>query len=110
MQAVQFEDFLKLHLVVGTILSCEAVEGSSKLYKLQVNLGSYGERLILAGVANRFKKEDLIGNQAIFVANLPPRQIMGLTSEGMMLIAKDSDGNMQTVRPAMAVKDGARLS
>ncbi len=88
---IGIEDFAKVQLVVGTILSCEPVKGSEKLYKLQVDLGKLGMRQILSGVAQRLKPEDLIGKQEVFVANLKPRKMMGLESHGMMLLADNGE-------------------
>ena len=109
MENIGFEDFTKLHLVVGKILSCDPVEDSEKLYKLSVDLGDYGQRQVLAGVAKFFAPEALIGKQGVYVANLEPRKIMGLESQGMMLFAKDSDG-LEMITVSGDVKNGTRVS
>jgi len=106
---IVIDDVAKVHLVVGEIKSCEPVEGSSKLYKMSVDCGGYGQRQILAGVQQFFKPEDLIGKQGVYVANLKPRKMMGLESQGMMLFAKDGDGmKMATVDGGVA--NGTRLA
>ena len=109
LENIKIDDFVKVHLVVGEILSCDEVEGSNKLYKLSVDLGEYGKRQVLAGVKKYFKLEDLIGKQGIYVANLAPRKILGLESQGMMLFSKDDKG-MHIVTVGTPSKNGTRLS
>ena len=109
-QVIVIDDFTKNHLVVGTVLACEPVSGSSKLLKLSVDLGGYGMRQVLSGVAMYFKPEDLIGKQGVYVANLAPRKMMGLESHGMMLFAGDSKGSFQMVTVGAAVENGTRVS
>lgn len=87
---ISVNDFLKLELKIGTILEAEEVEGSEKLIKLMVDIGEAKPRQILAGVKEWYKPEDLVGKQVVIVANLKPKVMMGLESEGMMLAA-DSD-------------------
>jgi methionyl-tRNA synthetase len=86
------DDVAKLHLVVGTITECTPVPNSDKLLCLKVDAGSYGQRQILSGVAKDLKPEELVGRQGVFVANLKPRKMAGMLSEGMMLYAYDKDG------------------
>lgn len=107
---ITIHDFIKVELVAGTITSCENVEGSDKLYKLSVELGSYGTRQILSGVRKNLTPEQLIGKQGVVVANLPPRKMVGLMSEGMMLFAKDDQGAFELVTTSGPVADGTRLS
>lgn len=107
---ISIDDFAKCHLVVGTVLSCEEVKGSDKLYKLQVDLGSYGKRQIFSGVRMHFAQEELLGKQAVFVANLPPRKMMGQESQGMMLVAKQADDKCRLVTVDKAVENGSRLT
>ena len=97
-------------MIVGTILECEPVKGSDKLYKLSVDMGKLGKKQVLAGVAKFFKPEDLIGKQGAYVQNLKPRKLMGLESQGMMLFAKDEKGNMEMVTVGGKVENGTRLS
>lgn len=86
---ITIDDFSKVELKVGTVLSAEEVEGSEKLLKLEVDLGEEKHRQILAGVKQYYKPEDLVGKQVIVVANLEPRMMMGLESQGMILAASD---------------------
>ncbi len=86
---VTIDDFAKLELKVGTVLEAEEVEGSEKLIKLKVDLGEETPRQILAGIKKWYSAEDLIGKQIAVVANLEPRMMMGLESQGMILAAGD---------------------
>lgn len=84
---ITFDDFSKIELKVGTILEAEEVEGSEKLIKLKIDLGEEAPRQILAGVKQWYSPEDLTGKQVVVVANLEPRVMMGLESQGMVLMA-----------------------
>jgi methionyl-tRNA synthetase len=99
---ITIDDVAKLHLVVGTITGCQPVPNSEKLLCLQVDAGEYGKRQILSGVAKDLKPEQLVGRQGIFIANLKPRKMAGMLSEGMMLYAYDADGKNK-----LATADGA---
>ena len=109
-QEIGIEDFMKVNLAIGTILSCQPVEGSEKLYKLEVDLGVHGRRQILSGVAQHFKPEDLIGKQGMAVTNLKPRKMMGMLSHGMMLFAKDGTGALKLVGPNQVTDNGSRVA
>jgi methionyl-tRNA synthetase len=106
---ISIEDFSKVQLVVGTIEHAEAVEGSDKLLKLQVNCGQFGMRQILSGVKQSYAPEMLMGIQGVFVLNLKPRKLMGLESQGMMLFAEGVDGKQKAVTVSAAVPVGTRL-
>lgn len=80
-----FSDFKKVDIRVGTITSCETIEGSKKLLKLSVDFGELGQRQILSGIAMWYQPEDLEGLQTTFVYNMEPRKIMGMESQGMLL-------------------------
>lgn len=108
-QEIGIEDFAKCHLAVGTILTCQTVNGSDKLYKLEVDFGSIGIRQILSGVAQYFKPEDLVGKQGVAVINLRPRKMMGLISHGMMLFAADEKGKHTLTTIAGVVENGAKV-
>ena len=106
---IDITDFAKVEMYVGTIKTCEPIEGSTKMYKLSVDLGKLGKRQVLSGVAKSFKPEDLIGKQGVYVTNLKPRKMMGLESQGMMLFAKDNNG-MTFVTVGDNIENGTRLS
>jgi len=107
---ISIDDFAKVELRVGTVLECESVPKSEKLYKLTVDLGEHGKRTIFSGVAKHFSKEDLVGKQGVYVSNLKPRKMMGDVSEGMMLFAEDDKGKFEIVTVGGEVKNGTRLS
>ena len=106
---ITIDDLLKVELVVGTIEQCEAVSKSDKLYKMQVNFGPLGMRQIVAGVRQHCIQNELIGKQAVFVVNLQPRKLLGLESQGMMLVAPNAEGVSKIVSPVAFVSNGTKL-
>ncbi len=107
---ITIQDFTKLDLRVGTIEHCENVPKSDKLLKSQVDFGKLGKRQILSGIAQHFKPEDLMGKQALFVFNLPPRMMLGFESQGMMMMASDETGKMQLTTVGGKLENGAKIS
>ena len=88
MDIINIDDLKKIDLRIGKIITCQKVEGSEKLLKLEVDFGSeIGQRQIISGIAKSYEPEFLIGKQALFIVNLEPREIMGLQSNGMILCA-----------------------
>ncbi len=106
---ISIDDLLKVELVVGTIEQCEIVPQSDKLLKMQVNFGDKGMRQILAGIRASYKPEELIGKQGIFVFNLKPRAMMGMESQGMLLVGEGADGKVRISTVAEPVPNGTRL-
>jgi methionine--tRNA ligase beta chain len=98
METISFEEFKKLEIKIGKILSAEKVEGSEKLLKLMVDFGTEPEtaipikRQIIAGIAQFYAPEALIGKECPFAYNLAPRVLAGLESQGMLLCPSDSVG------------------
>jgi len=97
MEIINFDDFKKIEIRVGKILSAEKIEGSDKLMKLEVDFGSTetGEgikRQIIAGIAQFYAPEALVGKECPFAYNLAPRVLKGLESQGMILCPSDDDG------------------
>ncbi len=84
---ISFEDFAKVELKTGRVLSAESVEGSEKLIKLMVDVGEEQPRQILAGIRKWYEPEILVGRTIIVAANLEPKTFMGLESQGMLLAA-----------------------
>lgn len=103
---ITIEDLMKVEIRVGKILSAERVEGSEKLLKLSVDLGEALPRQILSGVAKAVPEpESLVGKMVPIVANLAPRMMMGMESQGMMLCA---DGDLPILlHPAQEVSPGS---
>lgn len=85
------DEFLQAELRVGTVKAAERVEGSEKLLKLQVDLGEAGERQILSGIGRHYEPEQVAGRQVVLIANLEPRMMMGLESQGMVLAASNGE-------------------
>jgi methionyl-tRNA synthetase len=106
---IQFDDFAKLDLRIGTILEAEPVKKSKKLLKFLIDDG-LEKRTILSGIAEHFNPEDMVGKQVTFVANLAPRLMMGIESQGMILMAEDKDGSLALLQPHKEVWSGAGVS
>lgn len=104
-----YDDFIKLEFRVATVLAGERVEGSEKLLKLQLDLGEFGQRQIVAGVGKVYEPEQLVGTQIIVVANLDPRSLMGIESQGMLLAAGGQEG-AALLRPDRAVPAGSKIN
>lgn len=106
---VVIDDFSKLDIRIGTVTAAEKLEKSNKLLKLTVDSG-LGMRTILSGIAQYYSPEELIGKQVTFIANLAPRKMMGMESQGMILTASDGDGKVKLIRPVSEVDPGATIS
>jgi methionyl-tRNA synthetase len=106
---IQFDDFAKMDIRIATVLAAEKVEKSKKLLKLRLNTG-LDERTVMSGIAEHFQPEDLIGKQVTILANLAPRKIMGVESQGMILMAEDSEGNLRLLNPSAQVNPGSTVS
>ncbi|MGB3466719.1 MAG: methionine--tRNA ligase [Cyclobacteriaceae bacterium] len=106
---VNFDDFMKMDMRVGTILEAEKVPKSSKLLKFKVDTG-LDERTILSGIAKFFSPEEMIGKQVTVLVNLAPRKIMGIESQGMILMAENEDGSLKLLQPHEVADTGATIS
>ena len=107
---ISINEFNKVELLVGTVRACDPIEKSEKMYRLEVDFGPHGKRVILSGVRKDLAAEDLLEKQGVFVFNLAPRPMLGLSSEGMMLFAKNSEGKVKPLTVAERVPDGTRVS
>ena len=107
--AIQFDDFAKIDLKTGTIVSAEKVEKADKLLKLEVDLG-FEIRTIVSGIALHFDPAAIVGKQVVVVANLAPRKMRGIESNGMILMAEDADGKLKFVAPNETVANGSGVS
>ncbi len=106
---IVFDDFAKIDLKVGTIVSAEKVEKADKLLKLEVDLG-FEVRTIVSGIALHFEPAAIVGKQVVVVANLAPRKMRGIESNGMILMADDAAGKLHFVAPSDAVGNGSGVS
>jgi methionyl-tRNA synthetase len=107
--SIQFDDFAKIDLKTGTIVSAEKVEKADKLLKLEVDLG-FEVRTIVSGIALHFDPAAIVGKQVVVVANLAPRKMRGIESNGMILMAEDADGKLKFVAPNETVANGSGVS
>lgn len=105
---IVYDDFAKIDLRTGKIVSAEKVEKADKLLKLEVDLG-FETRTIVSGIAQHFKPEEIIGRQVVVVVNLAPRKMKGITSNGMILMA-ESDGKLYFINPDADITAGAGVS
>lgn len=105
---ISIDDFAKVEMRIGKILSAEPVEGSEKLLKLSVDFGEETPRQVFSGIAKYVQPEDLIGSILPFVTNLKPRMIMGMESQAMILAVND-DTNFALLRPSADIKPGTLL-
>lgn len=106
---IQFDDFARIDLKVGTIISAEKVEKADKLLKLSVDLG-FETRTIVSGIALHFKPEEIIGKQVTVVTNLAPRKMRGIESNGMILMAEDKTGKLHFINPENTIDTGSNVS
>jgi len=110
---ISFEEFQKIDLRVAKVIEAENVKGSEKLLKLKIDLGSSTGsgreiRQIVAGIAKFYKPEDLIGKEIIMVANLEPKILRGLKSQGMLLAA-ESENKISLLIPDKEMPAGAKI-
>jgi methionyl-tRNA synthetase len=105
-EETSYDDFVKMDIRIGTILEAEAVPKSNKLLKFLVDTG-IDQRTILSGIAKHYKPEEMVGKQVTLLANLAPRKIMGYESQGMILMAEDSDGALRLIQPNASVNNGS---
>lgn len=105
---IEFTDFEKLDIRVGTVLECQKVPKADKLLQFKIDDG-LGGRTIVSGIAKHYAPEDLVGKQVCFIANLAPRKLKGIESQGMILSAEDADGRLVVVGPTGAVMPGSQV-
>ncbi len=105
---VAFDDFSKLDLRVGKVLECVKVPKADKLLQFLIDDGM-GKRTIISGIAAWYKPEDLVGKQVCFIANLEPRKLKGIESQGMILSVEDGGGNLSLITPSKDVEPGCQI-
>jgi len=106
---IEYDDFAKLQIQVGQVIKCEEVPKSKKLLCSQVQIGST-TRQILSGIKQWYSAKDMVGKQVLVVTNLAPRNIAGLESQGMILMAEDDAGNAVLVSPEKSIKTGSEIA
>ena len=105
---IVYDDFDKLDLRIGTILTAEKVAKADKLLKLEVTLG-FEKRTIVSGIAQHFTPEELVDKQVVIVANLAPRKLKGIESNGMILTAEEPGGKLILVNPEKLTLPGSNV-
>ena len=106
---IVYDDFAKLDLRVGKIIAADKVEKADKLLKLQIDLG-FETRTIVSGIAEHFKSEEIINKQVVVVANLAPRKMRGIESNGMILMAEDANGKLHFINPENNIDTGSPVT
>ena len=104
---VDFNDFMKVELKVGKIISVEDHPNADKLYVVKLDDGTDNGRTICAGLKEYYQPNEMVNKSVVFVANLKPRPLRGITSEGMMLAADDNNGNVVLVTIDSDIKTGS---
>ena len=105
---IEFDDFMKLDIRVGTVLECQKVPKADKLLQFKIADG-LENRTIVSGIAQHYNPEELVGKQVCFIANLAPRKLKGIVSEGMILSAENFDGSLSVVTTMKEVKPGSEV-
>jgi methionyl-tRNA synthetase len=107
-EAIAFEQFQQMDIRVVRILEAEAVPKTKKLLKLKIDTG-VGERTVISGIAEHYSPEEVVGKHVLFLANLAPREIKGVKSEGMILMAENADGKLSFMTPERDVRAGSKV-
>jgi methionyl-tRNA synthetase len=105
---INFDDFMKMDIRVGTITEAEKVAKTKKLLKLTVDTG-IDQRTVVSGIAEHYKPEEIIGKQVSILVNLEPKKLKGIESQGMILMSEDADGTLSFVSPDKANKPGSEI-
>lgn len=105
---VDYGEFLKMDMRVGTVVSAENVEKSDKLIKLTMDFGTE-QRTLMAGIKGWYSADSLIGRQIAILFNLEPRKVFGIESQGMILAAEDSAGNVSVLTVDKKLENGAQV-
>jgi len=108
-ETIEFDDFTKLDMRVGTIIEAIKVPKTKKLLQLKVDVG-IDVRTIVSGIAESFKPEDIIGQQVTVLCNLAPRKLRGVESQGMILMTDTPDGKLAFVEPSEKIENGGQVS
>lgn len=107
-ETIEYDDFMKMDIRTGTILEAEKVPKTKKLIKLKVDTG-IDQRTVVSGIAEYYKAEDIIGKKISVLVNLAPRKLRGIESQGMILMAEDTDGKLCFVSPTEEVNNGSEV-
>jgi methionine--tRNA ligase beta chain len=106
---IAFEDFKKVEIRVGKVLTAEKIPDTDKLLKLQVDFGTFGQRQIVSGIAQTFTPEEMVGKSLPFIVNLEYRKLKGEESQGMLMAMADADGKTVLLQPSAEVTPGTEV-
>ncbi len=107
---VNFEDWSKLDLRVAEIKKVENIEGADKLYKLTLDVGKLGEKVICSGLKENYSLDELLNRKIIYFSNLKPKKLRGVLSQGMLLAASsDDDSKVVLIAPSEEIENGTRI-
>lgn len=109
MEPISFSDFQKMDIRVGTVLSISVPEGSQKLYRLEVDCGDLGTRIVFAGIKNFYTVEELVGSSIVVLTNLASKKFFNEDSGGMLLAASNEEGNPVVLQPRKSVPAGSKV-
>ncbi len=109
MPDVDFDTFCKMDLRVATVTECVKVPKADKLLRFTLDDGTGTPRTIVSGIAAHYQPEELVGKQVVFIANLPPRKLRGIESQGMILSAQNADGSLTVIAPSAPATPGASV-
>lgn len=107
---IQYEDFAKLDIRIGTVVAAEAVPATDKLIKCTIDFGALGIRTIVSGIKAWKAPDDLVGKQLPYIVNLAPRMLKGIESQGMLLAGSPEEQGLVLLHPEFHVKSGTKLS
>ncbi|QQS49835.1 MAG: methionine--tRNA ligase [Bacteroidota bacterium] len=105
---ISYDEFSKMDIRIGTIIEAEKVAKTKKLLKLTIDTG-FDKRTVVSGIAEYFEPEAIIGQQVSVLVNLQPRELKGIMSQGMILMAEDADGSLRFVQPQVKTKNGSEI-
>lgn len=108
MTEISFKQFQELDLRIGEVLEAETIAGSKNLIKLKIDFGSE-ERQAVAGLAQYYKPDQLVGNSYMFILNLERKKLMGIESQCMIFAAEDSKGNIVLMKPEKEIEPGSKV-
>lgn len=106
---ISYDDFVKIEIRVGTVLSAELIPDTDKLLKCTIDFGDFGQRTIVSGIALFRKPEEIIGKQLPYIVNLAPRMLRGVESQGMLLAASPGGDGLALLVPDSPVPNGTKL-
>lgn len=106
---ISYDQFALLDLRIANILSVEEIAGADKLYKLTLDVGELGERVIVSAIKPWFSAEELVGKQIVYLANLSPKVLRGIESQGMLIAASSENGPV-LLHPSETLSPGSKIS